>query len=109
MSKFDLKTECKYLRSMLSPKIHCHFWGEATSPILSTILSEARRKIALEEVISSFSSVNRFKLRRERAREAAVSWVFTGKPNTRKWIGFKRMLKYSDIFLVGCRMINIAP
>jgi hypothetical protein len=37
------------------------------------------------------------------------SAVFTGKAKTINWIAINLMLKYSDMFLEGCRMTNVAP
>jgi len=37
------------------------------------------------------------------------SAVFTGKAKTINWIAFNRSLKYSDMFLEGCRMTNVSP
>jgi len=37
------------------------------------------------------------------------SAVFTGKAKATNWIAINLMLKYSDMFLEGCRMTNVAP
>jgi len=35
--------------------------------------------------------------------------VFTGKAKTINWIAINLMLKYSDMFLEGCRKTKVAP
>jgi len=37
------------------------------------------------------------------------SAVFTGKPKIIYWIAVNLTLTYSDMFLEGCRMTNVAP
>jgi len=37
------------------------------------------------------------------------STFYKGKAETVKWISIKLMLKYSDLLVEVCRMVNIAP
>jgi hypothetical protein len=39
----------------------------------------------------------------------ASNAVFTGKAKAINWIAINLMLQYSDMFLAGCRMTNVAP
>jgi hypothetical protein len=63
------------------------------------------RQVARRERISRLRTLRYMKSFPKHASNA----VFTGKVKTINWIAINLMLKYSDIFLAGCRMTNVVP